>query len=310
MKNIIFLIFMLFLSSCFDFKKQENDVSLPKNEKIVPVEIIKKNSGNIQPIIFKEFDKYEAKFTEKQKKALIDEGIDLEKFASLLKKAYDGDKNSILNCLSLYKKLKFNEKYNELKEFAISKNISEIIYIDAVEKLDKNDFENAKKSIFKLSNDKKYNSIKSLYHHKIAIEYLKNKNYDMALKNLKLAYDYGDSKVISKIAYIYYLENDLENAKKWYKLAYDLGEKNIGYELSVIYFNEGSYEKAIPFLKEQYNLGKKELAYSIGISYYNVKDIKNAIKWVKISADDGNAEAYELLKQIRGKQKGSYDVGE
>jgi hypothetical protein len=95
------------------------------------------------------------------------------------------------------------------------------------------------------------------------------------------------------------------------RLAAEQGHRKAQYLIGGIYFNGKDVTKNIPeamkWLQLAANAGENRAEYAVGVGYYNgengmPQDIRKAMALLWDSADQGNTEAIEKLREIENSQ--------
>jgi TPR repeat protein len=133
---------------------------------------------------------------------------------------------------------------------------------------------------------------------------VRQKDYDLALACLKLAYEVGDNEVKAAAANnlgYYYTEAEVKNVKeaiRWHNIAIEISNNvNSIYNLGIIYSDDlKDYPKAIEWYEKAYKLGLSDGAYSLGLLYDDdLKDYPKAIEWYEAAHKAGNKNAAHAL---------------
>lgn len=303
MKKLIFL--MLFIISCSK-NDNNNDISLPTDDKIIPVKIIKPDEmlNKSEPIDITS-NKYYNSLSSDTIEKLDKEQIDIVKFLEILEKAYAGNKKELLTVASIFQSIGDYEKFNEMLDLGVKYNISELVAIKINNHVNKKEFSSAFKLLnnFDSKNSKEFDYV---YFEKASYD-INNKDYNSAIKNLIYLYNKGYAQLDIQLAYLYIQINDETKALELFKKSYDRGNKEAGYEIGAYYFNHENYEKALPYLLEQYENKNYKVAKAIGIIYLNYSDIDNAILWLHRAYENGDVTVTEILEKLM-KKRGRYET--
>lgn len=303
MKKLIFL--MLFIISCSK-NDNNNDISLPTDDKIIPVKIIKSDEmlNKSEPIDITS-NKYYNSLSSDTIEKLDKEQIDIVKFLEILEKAYAGNKKELLTVASIFQSIGDYEKFNEMLDLGVKYNISELVAIKINNHVNKKEFSSAFKLLnnFDSKNSKEFDYV---YFEKASYD-INNKDYNSAIKNLIYLYNKGYTQLDIQLAYLYIQINDETKALELFKKSYDRGNKEAGYEIGAYYFNHENYEKALPYLLEQYENKNYKVAKAIGIIYLNYSDIDNAILWLHRAYENGDVTVTEILEKLM-KKRGRYET--
>ena len=309
-KKIIIFIFTILAISCFNKKKDKNEMKNNKNIQSGIFNLANKKNEEIKKDEKNKNDEI-INLSDKEKEFLLKNNIDPMKVSEELSRANEGKLNSILMLAQLYYKLGDKLKTKEILQIGVNKNYVEAMYNLATiyeKEGNKAKSEELHNKILLLLSKNEKNTNKIVVNNQFYEEYnkgidlMKEKKYEEALEWFEKAYAKGIKDSDIQIAYLYDELKNEEKAVEWLKKAVKRGNKNAIHNLGAILFSSGKTIEARPYLLKSYKAGNKKLAMAIAISYTDEKNMKDALKWYEIASNNGDTEIVKDIKTTEAKK--------
>ncbi len=142
----------------------------------------------------------------------------------------------------------------------------------------------------------------------LAVLYMKQSNYDMAIKFLHKSAEQEFPTSDSMLALAYNSNKNYKDAAFWYQKAAEQGDANAQNSLGKMHEKGQGFQKnpkeALKWYEKAAEQGNKEATSNIASLYYDQKDYKKAALWYQKAAEQGGAYAQYSLGWMYDKGKG------